>query len=60
MVIARENGGPKMLMQENAMDKMKVLMNTEKDTDLLQSGARILSCLTLDSKLWVSWFSTCS
>lgn len=43
-----------MMAQEKGMEKLKDFMMNEKDTDLLQNGARILSCLTQDSQSWVS------
>ncbi|WAR16167.1 UN45B-like protein [Mya arenaria] len=55
IVLAREDGGPSVIMEHGGMGKLKEFMLSEKDPDLLQAGTRVLSCLTQTSKDRSQW-----
>ena len=50
VVITREDGGPESIVELNGIRKLKDLLNTEKDTELLHAFVRIFACLARGSK----------
>lgn len=50
VVLAREIGGAENIVQQNGFARLKDLLMSEKNTDLLQAGVRVLSCLTNNNR----------
>ncbi|KAL4218417.1 Protein unc-45 A [Mactra antiquata] len=50
VVLAREDGGPEMILQQDGMKKLSDMLKSMKDVEMLQAAVRVLSCLTNDNR----------